>query len=248
MIKVVLVDDEPGNIELMQEMLQQYCKTVTVCGSATTIKAAVEMINTHLPELIFLDVEMKSETGFDLFKHFPSPGFQVIFATAHEQYALRAIRSSCLEYLLKPIDYKELIAAVEKFEKLKHLSNKKSMEVLLENISSKKHQVNKIAVPASDGLIFLNTSDIIYCEASSNYTIICTANNNHIMSSKTLKEYEEMLDETKFFRCHKSYLINLDHIKKFTRSEGFRVQMQNDAWIDIAVRKKDEFLDLFEKR
>ncbi len=248
MIKVVLIDDEPGNLELMQEMLQQYCKSVKVCGVATSIKNAVELINTHQPDLIFLDVEMKNETGFDLFKHFPSPNFQVIFATAHEQYALRAIRSSCLEYLLKPIDYKELMTAIEKFEKQQHLSNKKNVEVLLDIIGNKKHQVNKIAIPTSDGLIFLNSNDIVYCEASSNYTIISTTANEHIMSSKTLKEYEELLEEKKFFRCHKSYLINLDYIKKFTRSEGFRVQMQNDAWIDIAIRKKDEFLDLFEKR
>ncbi len=248
MIKVVLIDDEPGNLELMQEMLHQYCKSVAVCGAATTIKVAVELINTHQPDLIFLDVEMKSETGFDLFKHFPSPGFQVIFATAHEQYALRAIRSSCLEYLLKPIDYKEVIAAVDKFEKQQQLAfTQKRMEILLDNISGKKHQISKIAIPTSDGLIFINTNEIIYCEASGNYTLINTAS-ERITSSKTLKEYEEMLTNPVFFRCHKSFLINLDFVKKFSRADGFRVQMQNEAWIDIAVRKKDEFISIFEKR
>ena len=248
MIKVVLVDDEPGNIELMQQMLQQYCKQVYVCGSATTIKAATQLIELHAPALVFLDVEMKNETGFDLFKQFASPAFQVIFVTAHEKYALQAIRSSCLEYLLKPVDYKELIAAVDKFEKQHQLAlTQKRMETLLGNISGKKNQIRKIAIPTGDGLIFINTNEIIYCEASGNYTIISTAG-ERITSSKTLKEYEEMLADPVFFRCHKSFLINLDFVKKFSRTDGFRVQMQNEAWIDIAVRKKDEFISLFEKR
>lgn len=248
MIKVVLVDDEPGNLELMQEMLQQYCKNVKVCAAATTIKNAVELINTHQPDLVFLDVEMKNETGFDLFKHFPKPGFQVIFATAHEKYALQAIRSSCLEYLLKPIDHRELSVALEKFERQQVNINQKKIEILLSNIGNSKQQLDKIALPTSDGFVFLNTSDLLYCEASSNYTIFCNNKNERFVSAKTLKEYEGMLNPEVFFRCHKSWLINLNAVKKFSRSEGFRVQMQNEEWIDVSVRKKEEFLKIFEKR
>lgn len=248
MIKVVLVDDEPGNMELMQEMLQQYCKQVHVCGSATTIKEAARLIRLHAPALVFLDVEMKNETGFNLFEQFTNPAFQVIFVTAHEKYALQAIRSSCLGYLLKPVDYKELIAAVDKFEKQHQLAfTQKQVETLLDNINGKKHQVSKIAIPTTGGLVFINTNEIICCEASGNYTIISTAG-ERIISSKTLKEYEQMLTGSVFFRCHKSFLINLDLVKKFSRTDGFRVQMQNEAWIDIAVRKKDEFISIFEKR
>ena len=247
MIKAILIDDETGNLELMKGLLQTYCTQVTVMAQATTINTAAALIEQHQPDLVFLDVEMNNESGFDLFKHFPKPNFQVIFATAHEKYALQAIKSSCLEFLLKPIDHRELTTAVEKFEKQQVTINQKKIEILLANIGNVKQQLDKIAIPTTDGFIFLNTNDLLYCEASNNYTIFCTNKNERITSSKTLKEYEEMLNPEVFFRCHKSWLINLNGVKKFSRTEGFRVQMQNDTWIDISVRKKEEFLKIFEK-
>jgi two-component system LytT family response regulator len=248
MTKAILVDDAPSNLRTLEGLLNEYCPEIQVIETCGTIADAVKAIKTHNPDLIFLDVELQNELGFNLFDIFPSPAFEVIFTTAHEKYALQAIKSSCLEYLLKPIDYRELIKAVEKFEKQNQLTiNEKKIEILLENVNNVQQTVNKIAIPNANGYVFLNTDEILYAEADMNYTKVITNKHDSYLSTKNLKEFEEMLDPNIFFRCHKSWLINLNYIKQYSRSDGTRVQMQNDQWIDISVRKKDEFLKLFRR-
>lgn len=249
MTKAILVDDAPSNLQLLNGLLNEYCPTVSVVATCTSIKDAEKAIKKNEPELVFLDVELQNELGFNLFDLFPSPDFEVVFTTAHEKYALQAIKSSCLEYLLKPIDFRELIKAVEKFEKQKLLTvNKKKIEVLLENVNNSKQIVNKIAIPNANGYVFLNTSEILFCEADMNYTKVITSNRDSFLSTKNLKEFEEMLDTEVFFRCHKSWLINLNFIKQYSRIDGTRVQMTNDQWIDISVRKRDDFLKIFNRK
>jgi two-component system, LytTR family, response regulator len=247
MVKAVILDDERGNIETLQELLASFCSHVKVVASCSTVKEAAAAINAHQPDLVFLDVELKGETGFDLFTHFPGPGFGVIFTTAHEKYALRAIKSSCLEYLLKPINHRELAAAVEKFEKKKRAEDVGGkIETLLGNLSGGRQRLNKIAVPAADGYSFIDVDSIIYCQADLNYTRVVHASGDPVLSTRSLKEFEDMLDTKIFFRCHKSWLINLRHIKKYSRVDGTRVLMADDKWVDISVRKREEFLDIFE--
>ncbi len=249
MTKAILVDDASANLTTLTGLLKTYCPTITVVAMCSTITEAVNAIKQQQPALVFLDVELQNEMGFDLFNHFDAPTFEVIFTTAHEKYALQAIKSSCLEYLLKPIDYRELVNAIEKFERQQQLSiNKNKIEVLLENINSIHQKANKIAIPNANGYVFLNTSDILYCEADMNYTKVLTTKQDAFLSTKNLKEFEEMLDPNVFFRCHKSWIINLNHIKQYSRLDGNRVQMLNDQWIDISVRKRDEFLKLFQKK
>ncbi len=249
MINAILVDDSPSNLQLLKGLLNEYCPNVSVLETCTNIKDAENAIKKYTPELVFLDVELQNELGFNLFDLFPSPGFEVVFTTAHEKYALQAIKSSCLEYLLKPIDFRELINAVDKFEKQKQLTvNKKKIEVLLENVNNIQQTVNKIAIPNANGYVFLNTSEILYCEADMNYTKVVTTKNDSFLSTKNLKEFEEMLDTEAFFRCHKSWLINLNFIKQYSRIDGTRVEMANNQWIDISVRKRDEFLKMFNRK
>lgn len=248
MIKAIIVDDEKGNSDSLRELLNAYCKQVIVLESAQNLKDAVALIQNLHPDLVFLDVELRGEFGFGIFKEFPNPDFQVIFTTAHEKYALQAIKSSALEYLLKPIDYRELISAVEKFEKQQLMTiSQKKISVLLENLGNDTQTFSKIAIPSADGYSFVNTNEIIFCQAEMNYTFVFTNKGEKILSTRNLKEFEELLNPSLFFRCHKSWLINLNFIKKYSRAEGTRVLMANDTWIDISVRKREEFLKLFDK-
>ena len=246
MLKVVIVDDEQSNVEALRLLLKEFIPNADVVGAANDLKTAVTLINATKPALIFLDVELKQEFGFDLFGFFPEPLFEVIFTTAHEKYALQAIKASALEFLLKPIGHNELISAFSKFEKFdKRKTDHIRIEALLQNVKPTRTS-QKIAIPSADGYVFLDSSEIVCCQADMNYTYVHTTKEK-ILSSRTLKEFEEMLDPERFFRCHKSWLINLDHIRKYSRNDGTRVFMSNEQWVDISVRKKDEFLKLFEK-
>ena len=247
-IKALIVDDEQDNIDVLEALLQEYCPQVTIVAKVKNVSDAVKSIQAFSPELIFLDIELRQETGFALFEIFPDPNFQVIFTTAHEEYALKAIKSSCLEFILKPINYTELMDAVKKFEKHRNLSiNSKKIETLLDNIGHAEQSLRKIAIPNEDGYTFINIQDIIYCEADLNYSVVLTNRNERILSTKNLKEFEDILNPAVFFRCHKSCLINLNCVKKYSRTDGTRVLMANDIWIDIAVRKREDFIRLFNR-
>lgn len=247
MIKTIIVDDDKSCITTLNKLIEKYCPEFSVLGTANTINEALDLILKTKPDLIFLDVELNGEMGFDLLKHPLGENQNVIFTTAHEKYALRAIKSSCLEYLLKPVDYIELQAAVKKFEQQQRQSiNQKKIEVLLSNMNVSDNSFNKIIIPGHDSHTFLNTNEIVCCEADMNYTNVYTGKGEKIVSTKNLKEFEETLDQSVFFRCHKSWLININFIKKFMKSDS-QVMMNNDMLIDISVRKKEEFLNLFKK-
>lgn len=247
MIKTIIIDDESGNIAFLKGLVKQYCPQIEVLKSFNTIKEAVDFLKSNNVELVFLDVELKNEMGFKLFELIPYPTFQVIFTTAHEKYALNAIKMSCLEYLLKPINYQELRQAIEKYEKHKQLViSQKKIEVLLENTGNSNQSFQKIAIPTKDNYIFLNTNEIVCCEANTNYTNIYNSKGERYLSTKNLKEFEELLNPKQFFRCHKSWLINLNYIKKYSKSD-LTITLSNDMNIDLAVRKKEEFLQLFNR-
>jgi len=247
MIKTILIDDDESNLNTLKALLNKYCKNVDVIATCTTIVEAEKTINNNKVELVFLDIELNNESGFDLLKIFRNPSFQVEFTTAHEQYALKAIKSSCLEYLLKPIDYRELIYTIDKYQSISNIQQSEKINVLLDNTNDRKYSISKIAVPISDGFIFLNINDIQYCQADMNYTKIILLNGNSVLSTKNLKEFEELLNQENFFRCHKSWLINLNYIKRYSKTDGNRVQMSNEVWIDISFRKKDDFLKIFKR-
>lgn len=247
MIKAIITDDDNSCIEALAALLKKHCPQVAVVGFCNSTNEAVKLIAEHAPHIVFLDVEMNGEFGFDLLKKIPVPNFEIVFTTAHEKYALQAIKTSCLEYLLKPIDAIELQTAVLKFEKNQQLVlNQKKIEVLLANISSIDNSITKIMIPSHDAHTFLDTNEIICCEADMNYTNVFTNKGEKIVSTKNLKEFEETLNPKSFFRCHKSWLINTHFIKKFMKSDS-QVLMTNDMLIDISVRKKEEFLNLFKK-
>ncbi len=242
----IIVDDDKGCIDTLETILKKYCPQLQIVGSAGNISDAVQLINSRSPQLVFLDVEIGSETGFDLFNYFSSPEFEVVFTTAHEKYALKAIKSSCYDFLLKPVVIQEVVSVVSKLEKEKKGTSGQNVNVLMDNLKSKDNNLQKIAIPSVEGYAFINVSDIISLEADGKYTKIVTNSGLRSLSTKNIGEFEELLNSNLFFRTHKSWIINLDHVKKFLKTES-QVLLSNDTTADVSFRKKDEFLKLFNK-
>ncbi len=247
MIRTIIIDDEKSCIDLLSVLLIEHCKQVKIIAQGSSVEEGISLINELKPDLVFLDIELKDQLSFSILDKIKSKNFHVIFTTAHEKYAVRAIKASCLEYILKPIGKTELIEAIEKFEKTKLIAfNQRKIEILLDNVGSNNNTVNKIAIPCQEGYTFINCNDILYCSADLKYTDIFTTKNDHIVSSKNLGEFEDLLPQPLFFRCHKSNIININFVKKFIKSDS-QVLMSDGKLIDVSARKKDDFLKLFEK-
>lgn len=237
MIKAIIIDDEEHCCESLTLLLGKYCKNVDVVVCTQSLTEAKQLIEKHQPDVVFLDVEMPKGTGFDLLGTFNEINFEVIFTTAYNHYALKAIKFSALDYLLKPINAEELITAVAKI-KPERLNNKNA-ENLINNL---KGNANRIILNTSTGLEFVEVPEIIWCKAESNYTYIYLTNNRKVLATKTLKEFEELLTEAGFFRVHHSNLINLKHMVKYVRGEGGHVIMSDGTNVYVSARKKSDFL------
>jgi two-component system, LytTR family, response regulator len=231
----VIVDDEPQCISLLENLVAEYCPQLRISGSARNIPQAEELIRSTSPALVFLDVEMPGESGFQLLKKFPADQFLVIFTTAYDQYAINAIRASAVDYLLKPISIVELKEAVAKA--VAQISAAAPFPVT-------PPKRTKITLPTQDGLQFLKLDDILYCEGSSNYTFFWTRSGSKILVSRTLREYEDQLAGQEFFRIHQSYLVNLNFVRRYVRGRGGYVVMENNAELTVSARKRDQFLAL----
>lgn len=226
----------------MRILLEDFCEDIKVCALCQNVDEGIKAIKEFKPEIVFLDIQMQRETGFDLLTRIKDINFEVIFTTAHSEYAIKAFKFSAIDYLLKPIDIQELKHAIEKVNKKLHDNISLRLEHLVQNLRSTSSENYKLALPTAEGLLFVKVSNIIYCEASSNYTEIVTEDGKKHVVSRTLKEYDEMLTDHNFFRIHNSYLINLNAIKKYVRGEGGYVVMNNDRSLDVSKRKKDSFL------
>jgi two-component system, LytTR family, response regulator len=242
MITAIIIDDEAKGRLAMREKLSAYCMQVQVIAEASNGQEALLLIQHHKPQLIFLDIEMPRMNGFEMLNAMPEKNFHVIFTTAYDQYAIKAIKYAAFDYLLKPIDIEELKTAVEKIELKETNQTKKQAELLQQNMEHPKKQLNKLAIPTLDGLLFFDINDIIHLEANSNYTFIHFSSKPKITASKTLKEFEEILPENIFFRTHHSHLINLNYIKRYIKGDGGQIELQNGTYVDVSRRKKEEFL------
>jgi two-component system LytT family response regulator len=242
MIRSIIVDDELKSRESLKILIEDFCQGVTVHALCQNIAEALAAIDEVKPDLVFLDIQLQRETGFDLLSRFKEVNFEVIFTTAHSEYAIKAFRFSAIDYLLKPIDIEELKAALAKVEKKKDNTMSERLQQLLQNLRNGSSDNYKLAFPTADGLIFVKISDILYFEASGNYTEIFMTDNRKYLVSRTLKEYDDLLSDQNFFRIHHAYLINLNEIKKYVRGDGGYVVMNNDKALDVSKRKKDKFL------
>lgn len=240
MINALIIDDEKNNRDSLRRLLTEYCPTVHVIGEAGNIEDSINLLKKLKPELVFLDVEMPNGSGFDLLRRLEKIDFKVIFVTAHSNYAIKAIRFSALDYLLKPVDTDELITAVNNAQGNK-IIHRNQYSALLDNLN--KENSKKLAIPVKDGFIFLEPENIIRLQADGTYTHIYTLGEKYT-GTKNIKEYELLLADLNFFRSHNSHLINLKHVKRFSRLDGYFVQMSDNSLAEISRRKKEEFLEL----
>ncbi len=247
MIKAVIVDDEKKSVQTMSLMLNEYCTDVEVVGFAhSAIEGAKEVI-CKKPDLLFLDVEMTGGSGFDLLESLPERNFKVIFVTAHDHYALKAIKFHAIDYILKPIDVEELKSAVANFKSQISdiLKVPSDIERLLEHM--KVQRVKKVVLPTANGVEYISIDDILYLAADRSYTIIYLKNNKNILVSKGLNEVEEQFPSEDFFRIHKSHSVNLAFVKKHLKIDGGIVELTDGTKLYIARSKKDEFAIAMQK-
>ncbi len=248
MIRAILIDDESNSLEMMEWLLKTYCPQVQVEAMCNSAAKGIEAINKFRPDVIFLDIEMPHMNGFDMLEEFDKLSFDVVFCTAYDQFAIRAFKYSALNYLLKPVDPEDLKETIRRIEEKKMAPSREQLELLLENIRKpSKPTAQRIALTTGDGMIFVPTKDILYCNAESNYTNVVLTGGRKILVSKVLKEIDEALAGPDFFRIHNSYLVNLNHITKFVRGDGGYVVMQDGASVSISRSKRQEFMELFEK-
>ena len=240
-MKACIVDDEKKGRDSLQNLLHQYCSEVEVIGQADSIESAYQFITKNKPGLVFLDVEMPQGSGFELLKRFEKVPFKTIFVTAHQHYAIKAIRFSAIDYLLKPVDVDELIAAVDNAKRTISSNYHQHYSAMFENIENSRQ--GKIAIPVRDGVAFVSPSDIIRLQADGPYTHLFTLTDK-FTATKNIKEYEEMLHDYNFFRAHHSHLINLKYVKRFSRLDGYSAQMTDGSVVEVSRRKKEQFLEL----
>lgn len=249
MITAVLVDDDSNLREGMKALLSRYAPEIQIFGEAENVTNAVSVIDQLNPQVVFLDIQLADGTGFDILEKLTEKNgkiaSQVVFITAHEQYAIKAFRFSALDFLLKPVDPEELQKVIEKIKNtVKKNDTFSHIDLLLENIRKKVDNFKRIALSTTDGIHLFDVSDIIRCESTDNYTTFHIRNSKPILISKTLKEYEELLSEQGFERIHQSHLINLAYLKSYIKKDGGYVIMSDNSNLPVSQRKKDRLQEL----
>ncbi|MBB1284427.1 response regulator transcription factor [Flavisolibacter sp. BT320] len=245
MIKAILIDDEKNALEMLEWQLQNYCPQVQVgalCGSADE---GITAIRQHVPQLVFLDIEMPHKNGFEVIYTFPEPTFDVIFTTAYDQFAIKAFKFAALDYLLKPIDADELVAAVQRYEKKqRHHQLKDQLDILLQQYKQPQLAPGRIPFATQEGLVFIRPETIVRCEASSNYTTLHFSDKTKMVVSKTLKDVEDLLNPYGFFRVHHSHLINLQQVSRYVKADGGFIEMADGSQVPVSRQRKDFVLDV----
>ncbi|QMU29286.1 LytR/AlgR family response regulator transcription factor [Adhaeribacter radiodurans] len=248
MVRAIIIDDEIDAREALKLALNKYCPDVTVLRCCETPQLGLKAIETLEPDLVFLDVQMPGMSGFDLLQRIKKVNFVVIFVTAFDRYAIKAIKFSALDYLLKPVDVDDLIQAIQKVKEQAATSRPAyHYQSALNNSQHAGGKIQKIAVPTHDGIDFFLTDDIIYCEADGSYTTLILKNKSKQIVCKKLIDFENLLTESGFCRVHHSFLINMKHILKYIKGEGGYVILTDNHHVDISRRKKEEFLQLLDR-
>ncbi|HRP56282.1 LytTR family DNA-binding domain-containing protein [Agriterribacter sp.] len=247
MITSVIIDDEEDGREAIASALTKYCPEVTISGMYATPEEGIAGIRQLKPSLVFLDIQMPEMSGFDVLQQLSPVTFEVIFVSAYDRYAIKAIKFSALDYLLKPIDVDDLVHAVKKVKERLHTEkNIYQYQSVVNNIQLKSGKIEKLAIPSLTGIDFVDTADIIFCRADGSYTTLFLKNKQSCLASKNLKDFEHILAESGFCRIHHSYLINLRHVQKYIKGEGGQVLLTEGHYADVSRRKKEAFLALLD--
>ena len=248
-MKTVIVEDEQKSREMLAGLIKKNHPEIVIVGLAKNVKEGVEMIKELKPSLVFLDISMPDGSGFDLLEQVSGQKFELIFATASDAHAIRAIKYSACDYLLKPIDVEELNVAIEKAKKRKAeaLPGMENLQFLIEQLKRKDDDFQKITLPTGNAFEIVNLKYIIRCEADTSYTIFYLTEKRKLMVSAGLKHYEELLPEKDFIRVHHHHLINMQHVLRYLKVDGGYAVMSDGTQIEISRRKKDAFLEKLSK-
>ena len=238
MLRSIIIDDEPYCCEILAAMLEADCPQVQVVAICRNGEEGLQAIRKHGPDLVFLDVEMPKMNGFEMLEQIPV-NFHLIFTTSYDQYALKAIRFSALDYLLKPVDREELRKAVQKAEQRIQIPMAQQLEILLQKIKQPLNPISKIALPTMEGLQMISIDTIISCESDDNYTRIILKGGKKLLVTRSLKEIEESLEQHSFLRVHRSYLVNLNEIEKYLKGEGGYLIMSDGSTVDVSRSRKE---------
>ena len=248
MIKTLIIEDEQKSREMLAGIIQKNCPELTITGLANNVKEGVEMIKSQNPELVFLDISMPDGSGFDMLEQVAGHKFELIFATASDQHAIRAIKYSACDYLLKPIDIDELKLAVEKVVKKKNaIPNMENLQFLIQHLKRADENFQKITLPTGNAYEIINVKDIVRCEADGSYTNFYLSDKRKLMISAGLKHYEDLLPESEFIRVHHHHLINMNHVVRFLKEDGGYAIMSDGSKIEISRRKKETFMEKLNK-
>ena len=244
-MKAVIIDNEPPMVKALQGLLKMYCPQVTVIGTADGCETGRNLIMGQQPDLVFLDVEMDDGTGIDMVKSIKSQQLHVIFVTAHDKYAIQAFQCSAIDFLLKPVDPDDLIRSVTRFEEARKATDlEMQLAVLTEHLKGGGNRQQKIVLSDHESMHLVKIEDITWCVAEGSYTRFKLLDGQEIMVSKNLKSYEDILSDQDFVRIHNSYLVNINHIKRFERNEGGVVIMENGGVLPVSVRKKATLMNI----
>jgi two-component system, LytTR family, response regulator len=245
-VRAIIIDDEKKSRNALTSLLERYCPNVIISGEAEGVQSGIQMIKNNNPDVIFLDIQMQDGSGFRLLESFDEIKFEIVFTTAFDQYAIKAIRYSALDYLLKPIIPEELIDAVRKVEEKKIIKNanlNKNVDVLLDNINPQNSEAKKIILSTAEKIHVVDVDEILRCESDNYYTNFFFTNGKKLLISKTLKENERMLKDHNFIRPHKSHLINIKYIKGYLKNEGGFILMTDNSKVPVSRRRKELIIE-----
>lgn len=246
MVKAIIIDDEKKSRLALISLLERYCPNVIISGEAEGVQTGIKQIRAYKPDVIFLDIQMQDGSGFRLLESFDEVNFEIIFTTAFDQYAIKAIKYSALDYLLKPIIPEELVEAVKKVEDRKIAKNSnltQNIDVLLDNIKNTNADSKKIVLTTAEKIHVIHVSEILRCESDNYYTNFFFTDGTKLLISKTLKENEKMLKDHNFIRPHKSHLINVAYIKGYMKNDGGYILMSDNSKVPVSRRRKEMIIE-----
>ncbi len=248
MLNILIIDDEAGSRQVIADIVNLQCPDAKVVGFSEDVKSGIAAIEKYKPDVLLLDINLPDGTGFDLLTGIQTDlyNFHVIFVTAHEQYAIKAIKFSAIDYVLKPVNPNELLKALEKCKTLYKDELKDKIETYSNNFI-RQESTKKLVLKTMDNMQVVEINNIIRCESDNTYSTFYTTDNRKIVVSQSIKEYEKMLTEFGFFRIHKSHLINLNHVVSFEKGDGGSVIMKDKSSIPVSFRKKDDFINILKE-